>query len=287
MRVIRIEDLELHRSVDTARGGLEFYEILEGTPGDPANFRLLLSATLPGYYAPRHKHNFEQVRYKIDTVPTRYDDLGNADAGSVGYFPEGTPYGPASSEERTQGLILQYGGPSGHGYMSLSEYKEHFNALKKRGTFQKGIFTWHDEAGGKHNQDGYEAVWESWSGRKLEYPKQRYRSAILMEPENFPWTAAKGRAGVRHRQLGVFGDPGTKLEMISLAPGVTLPLEDRSIYFVSHGAGQVPSPWSRHSTFFLKPGERGSIVAGEATELLHIGMPNLDGVGQRVHASAA
>ena len=73
----------------------------------------------------------------------------------------------------------------------------------------------------------------------------------LWSPRTFRGRLQKDRAGVRHRQLGVFGDPGTKLEMISLAPGVTLPLEDRSIYFVSHGAGQVPSRGRVTQPFFL------------------------------------
>ena len=68
MQVIRIEDLPLQKPSSTARGGLEYYRILEGKPGDPGNFMLLLSATLPGYYSPRHKHNFEQIRFKVDQI---------------------------------------------------------------------------------------------------------------------------------------------------------------------------------------------------------------------------
>jgi hypothetical protein len=275
MQVIRIEDLPLQKPSSTARGGLEYYRILEGKPGDPGNFMLLLSATLPGYYSPRHKHNFEQIRFKVDESASHYDDLGDAGKGSVGYFPEGTPYGPSSSSKRSQGLILQYGGPSGSGYMSRGEYQEHYDALCQKGTFEKGVYTWFDERGGKHNQDGYEAVWEHWTGRTLEYPKARYRSAIMMEPANVPWIATEDQSGVSHRQLGVFGSPGTTLEFFRLDPGARMTLSGRGIYFVSEGAGSHPSIWTKHTTFFLESGQSGEIEAGERSELLHIGMPDL------------
>lgn len=275
MKIIRIEDLPLHKPNSTARGGLEYYRIMEGKPGDLGNFMLLLSATLPGYYAPRHKHNFEQIRFKVDDSGSHYDDLGEAGKGSVGYFPEGTPYGPSSSPQRSQGLILQYGGPSGSGYMSRAEYQEHYDALCQKGTFEKGIYTWLDERGAKHNQDGYEAVWEHWSGRTLEYPKQRYRAAIMMEPASFPWIADEHLSGISRRLLGVFGDPGTTLEFIRLDPGAQMTLSGRGIYFVSEGSGRHPSPWTKYTTFFLETGESGEIEAEERSEFLHIGMPDL------------
>ena len=236
---------------------------------------LLLSATLPGYFAPRHKHNFEQIRFKVDESASNYDDLGEAGKGSVGYFPEGTPYGPSSSPERSQGLILQYGGPSGSGYMSRAEYQEHYDVLCQNGTFKKGIYTWLDDSGGQHKKDGYEAVWEHWSGRTLEYPKPRYRAAIMMDPANVPWIADEDLQGVSRRQLGVFGDPGTTLEFFRLEPGARMRLSGRSIYFVSEGFGTQPSPWTKYTTFFLESGESGEIEAGERSELLHIGMPDL------------
>ena len=140
--------------------------------------------------------------------------------------------------------------------MSRGEYQEHYDALCQKGTFEKGVYTWFDERGGKHNQDGYEAVWEHWTGRTLEYPKARYRSAIMMEPANVPWIATEDQSGVSHRQLGVFGSPGTTLEFFRLDPGARMTLSGRGIYFVSEGAGSHPSIWTKHTTFFLDPVSR-------------------------------
>ncbi|WP_326725661.1 hypothetical protein OHT59_45940 [Streptomyces sp. NBC_00243] len=78
------------------------------------------------FWMPRHRHNFEQIR-----LPVRSDmNLGHGlvlREGEVGYFPEGTAYGPqedalgdAAPGERVQ-LVLQFGGASGCGFMSIEQ----------------------------------------------------------------------------------------------------------------------------------------------------------------------
>jgi hypothetical protein len=273
MKVIRIEDLNLIVPETSARGGIEYYEIVEGRRGTPSNFSLVLATAHPGYYAPRHKHNFEQVRLLTEGAPLEYDDLGETGLGSVGYFPEGTSYGPQSSPGRSQTLLLQYGGPSLQGYMSFEEYREHFEALRGNGKFEKGVYTWYDENEVKHNRDGYEAVWSHWAGRKLKYPNARYRSPFLMDPEKFDWL--QERPGVWYRHLGAFGWPCTVLDMIHLDAGAQLELQERSIYFVRSGSGKLPTSWSRYSTVYLEEGESGSIKADADSDLFYIGLPNL------------
>ena len=277
MKVIRIEDLKLIVPETSARGGIEYYEILEGKRGTPTNFSLLLATAHPGYFSPRHRHNFEQVRLVTDGIPMSYGDIGDADVGSVGWFPEGTMYGPLSSDGRSQALQLQYGGPSKQGYMSFEEYREHFDVLRKDGTFEKGVYTWYDENKVKHNKDGYEAVWQHWAGRKLEYPPARYRSGCLMYPERF--RLIRDRPGVSYRHMGHFGWPATSLDMIQLEAGAELELQERSIYFVRFGSGKSPTAWSRFSTIYLEQGESGRIETDEPTELFHIGLPNFDLIG--------
>jgi hypothetical protein len=278
MKVIRIEDLNLIVPETSARGGLEYYEIAEGRRGTPSNFSLVLATAHPGYYAPRHKHNFEQVRLQTDGAPLEYDDLGKAGPGSVGYFPEGTSYGPQGSSGRSQTLLLQYGGPSLQGYMSFEEYREHFDALRQKGIFEKGVYTWYDEEDVKHNKDGYEAVWSHWAGRKLKYPNARYRAPFLMDPEKFDWL--EERSGIGYRHLGAFGWPCTVLNMIRLDAGVRLELQQRSIYFVRSGSGKTPTPWSRYSTVYLEEGESGFIEADAQSELFYIGLPNLTSLSE-------
>src|SRR5271165_4603582 len=46
-----------------------------------------------GFYSPRHRHNFDQFRYVVygETNISKGRDLHQ---GEIGYFPEGTYYGP-------------------------------------------------------------------------------------------------------------------------------------------------------------------------------------------------
>ena len=60
--------------------------------------------------------------------------------GTIGYFPEGTPYGPQSSSVSSLTLVLQFGGASGNGYMTLEQLEAGTAELKTHGTFERGCF---------------------------------------------------------------------------------------------------------------------------------------------------
>ncbi len=51
-----------------------------------------LSVVPDGYFTPRHRHNFDQIRYTLSGVQST--GLGDLAAGECGYFPEGSHYGP-------------------------------------------------------------------------------------------------------------------------------------------------------------------------------------------------
>jgi hypothetical protein len=200
MKVVRKEDL---KPIGAERkrvrpGGLESHRLMVGTPGTPGNFFFALGTTHSDYTTPRHRHNFEQIRLQY-RGEFDYDRDGKMKDGTVGYFPEGTFYGPSKSGDNSQVLILQFGGASGSGYMSHDEYAQGLADLSKRGTFHDGIYTWIDEAGKKHNKDGYEAVWEESRQRELVYPAPRYERPVFMRPENFDWRASTGALHARSR----------------------------------------------------------------------------------------
>ena len=71
-------------------------------------------------------------------------------------------------------------------------------ALKIKGEFKDGIFTWYDESGKKHNQDGFEACFEAVMGRKLEYAKPRYEDLVLMNPASFDGFRKRRMASTRN-----------------------------------------------------------------------------------------
>lgn len=46
-----------------------FRRLMEGEPGTIDNFQLSLGRVSGDFYSPRHRHNFEQIRFKIaDTL---------------------------------------------------------------------------------------------------------------------------------------------------------------------------------------------------------------------------
>ena len=283
VRVIPLETVPLIERQHVREGVFRSRRILNGTPGEPGNFSLQIGVT-PSYYSPRHRHNFDQVRYQLEG-DFDFGADGMMKAGSIAYFPEGTYYGPQASAAENATLVLQFGGASGSGYISQAEYENAAAELAKHGTFAKGVYTRVRPDGVKTNKDAYEAVWEQVNGRPLVYPKERYQRPVFMDPANFEWVESEERPGVSCKLLGEFSERRARVAFLKAAPGSTLDLEGNSIYFVTRGFGAVSTDsaavatkFERHTTIHLAPGERASISASgtEPAELLQIGLPKFE-----------
>jgi hypothetical protein len=286
MKVVRCEDA---KQVGAERkrvrpGSLDSVWLGRGTPGTAGNYFYSRATTQSDYHTPRHRHNFEQIRLQL-RGEFDYERDGKMTPGTVGYFPEGCFYGPSHSGDNSVFLLLQFGGASGSGYMSQEEYTEAMARLGKRGQFNEGIYTWYDEAGKKHNKDGYEAVWEESRQRELKYPKPRYERPVFMRPENFDWQPSRDEAGVAFKALGCFSEREVRIGHVRIDAGITArKLPGDSLYFVLKGRGSAAGEsWHAESVLVLERGERAEIRADEATELFHIGLPNLDGLSFPLH----
>lgn len=188
---------------------IRFKKLLEGDPKSKANFDLSLVETSAGYTTPRHHHNFEQIRYAIEHT-SNYGPKRDIPEGAIAYFPEGAYYGPQNYEEDCSALVLQFGGPSGAGFLSRDELFQGGEELRAAGEFKNG--TYRGPIHGRHRSlDGYEAVWEHVRGRELSYPKACYPDPVLMYPENFTWRPVTDQPGVLRMMLGVFSDAETAL----------------------------------------------------------------------------
>ncbi len=195
-----------HRS-----GGIDFKRLLKGRPGSPGNFEFSLVRTAPGYYTPRHRHNFDQVRFCLAGA-MNYSPGKDLEAGSVGYFPEGTFYGPQSETVESVTLLLQMGGAAGFGFMSYDQLNDGYQRLCDYGSFDRGVFTRSSPDGRTVRKDSYEAVWEHVMRREVEYPAPRYEEPIVMYPRNFKWMSAGG--GFETRRIGGFGERGLELSFV-------------------------------------------------------------------------
>jgi hypothetical protein len=273
VRVIDVESVPMLARAHVRAGGFSSRRLLDGHEGTPGNFSLQLSLTPDTYFSPRHRHNFDQVRYQIEGEFDFASD-GVMKPGTVAYFPEGTYYGPQSSSSRSLTLVLQFGGASGNGYMSTEQYDRAAAELRQLGTFANGAYTVVAPDGRKINKDAYEAVWERVNARPLAYPPERYSRPVFMEPGSFAWIPIDGQPGASCKFLGEFSERRTRIELYRIERGAALRLVGGSIYFVMLGNGAVGAEGCRmHTTIYVEGDTPATIASRETTELLRIGLP--------------
>jgi hypothetical protein len=274
MQVVPIESRTVTALNNQIREGvIRAVRILEGEPG-PDNFALKLVNIEGDFFSPRHRHNFDQVRLQLEGS-FDYDRDGCFTPGAIGYFPEGTRYGPQTSSGNTWNLLLQFGGASGSGYTAESEEEHAAAALREKGKFEKGVYTYFNSDGTKINQDAYEAVWEHIHGRPLVYPKERYERPVFMNSKAFEWVPLKDQPGVASKMMGVFSERETKLAFYKVDSAAKLALEENSFYFFLSGTGEVNGETvGKHTTVHLKRMESGILAANADLECLQIKLPS-------------
>jgi hypothetical protein len=276
MQVVTIESRSLTQLENQIREGvIKAYRLLEGEPG-PRNFALKLVNIEGDFNSPRHRHNFDQVRFQIEGT-FDYSADGKLKPGWIGYFPEGTRYGPQKSSGSTWNLLLQVGGASGSGYTAESEEDRAAAELKaKGGKFEGGVYTFIRGDGTKVNQDAYEALWEHIHGRPLVYPKERFDRPVLMNSESFNWVPHPDQPGISVKFLGMFSEAQLKIAFHRAEAGAKMRLEADSFYFVLRGAGEAGGKaFGKHSTIHLQPNEQCLASFSQAAELLQLGMPRV------------
>ncbi|MEO3388099.1 hypothetical protein [Mesorhizobium sp. CAU 1741] len=267
---------ERHRA-----GVLNFKTLFIGREGNPNNFRWVLSRTDGDYRSPHHRHNFDQIRMCLSGIASVAPGK-DLHAGDIGYFPEGTYYGPQEDINRQRtGLILQGGGASGLGYMSAAQLRKGQEELEKVGTFAKGRFTRNGEPP-ENSRDSYEAIWEHVFARPIDYPAARYEEPIIMRPGAFAWVADRDAKGVSRKHLGSYTERGTTLELIQIGAGEQLTLGSPNAFmlvFVLKGSGRAgEQDWRAETAMRIEAGETADLRATENTEIFAITLPLLDGV---------
>src|SRR5258707_3075195 len=137
MDIVKYEQAALHtRGVNHREGSFRYKDLGQGRPGRPENFYLRMVWTEGDFFSPRHMHNFDQVRVQIKGKFS-FDKDGTMQPGCIGYFPEGTPYGPQTSAEDTIQLAMQIGGPRRSRYLSEPERTAAGRAPRQRGRLER------------------------------------------------------------------------------------------------------------------------------------------------------
>ena len=276
MKIVRSENIEWKRGLEHRGGTFHHRHMFDGEPDAPGNFQFNLGRIEGDFSSPRHRHNFEQFRYQVEGTMD-FDRNGKMTKGTFGYFPEGASYGPQSSEGTSYSAVLQFGGASGSGYLSREQVRAGQTELEKIGTFNGGIFRRNDDVEGRRNSDAYQAIWEHYSGKKLEYPKPRYRDPVLLDPENYEWVSIG--SGLAERFLGAFTERRTEVSFVKLDKGATWKAPGRSIYFVTEGSGRIGGEtYARLSGVQANEAETPEFTALEETIILRMTLPDLSGL---------
>jgi quercetin dioxygenase-like cupin family protein len=246
-----------------------------GVPGVTIEFSY--SIVPEGYFTPRHRHNFDQIRYTISGVQsTGHGDLG---PGECGYFPEGAYYGPQEQKGECHTLVMQYQGASGEHLLSNDEMNDTYNRMIAAGAvFENGVYKGRKPDGGRINKDSYEAIWEEHEGRDLAFPAPRYRTPAMMPAGRYRWVPDRARPGVETKHLGTFTELRTAIGLFRMLPGATIKAGrqgDAELRYVLDGSvrygGQT---WPAGSYFFLPPGVAVEALAtDEGASFFIIGLP--------------
>jgi hypothetical protein len=262
--------------------------LLLGDPASPGNFKFGLFHQYGDFESPRHRHNFCQWRVQLEGE-CDFDHDGKMKPGMIGYFPEGTHYGPQGPDmDPSYVATLQFGGPSGSGLLTPRQLVDAKRELSKIGVFEQGVFRRNPDVPGKKNMDGFEAVWEQASGRKLEYAPAQYSRPVLMNPSGYRWMPVAGLEGVEEKALGTFSDCRIPCASYRLQPGALFIAAGRGIYLVLSGRGSVEGQtFRRFTSVYLDTGETIRFRAVETSEMLLLGMPDVARMAQSVPADQA
>jgi hypothetical protein len=228
MRVSKAADTDIEQVGTMREGVLDQKHLLFGEDGSPNNYDLNMGQTGGGgWRTPRHRHNFDQIRYVIKgTLP--YTETDVLEEGWVGYFPESVHYGPQERAEGLRTMVLQCGGASGQGYLSVAQREATNAELNKTGEFKKGLYHWTDENGVEQTLDGSLAIFEHAMGHQLEFAPPRYTDVIAMNPAAFDWLP-QGEPGVSEKWVGTFTERSLRIGFLRLDAGAV------------YRAGQQPS----------------------------------------------
>lgn len=276
MQIVHADELKWKRTLQHRGGTFHGRLLLNGESGSIDNFQMNLGKNDNDFVSPRHKHNFEQFRFQLEGELDFARD-GRMTAGWVGYFPEGAPYGPQTTETKSMTIVVQFGGASGSGYIGRDEVRRGQAELEQQGEFKDGVFRRHKGQPGKMNLDAYQAIWEHVNGRPMTYPKPRYPGPILMDPENFSWTPVEGVAGASEKRLGVFTECRSGVGFIRLDEGASYTITGPILLFTYKGSGQAgqQQQYRPMTAIRLTPGDTLHLRASEPSEMIFFELPQL------------
>ena len=273
MKIVAFDD---NWAKDHPLGTIAFHHMLAGDPASPENFMFILGRQDADFFMPRHRHNFDQIRLPIRGTMNHGNGIV-VGQGEIAYVPEGVAYGPQDDPvapyepgERLQ-LVLQFGGASGYGFMSIEQRRQAVRELSACGRFEGNIYHRNDGT----SAWGLNAVWEHVYGTSMKYPRPRYKGVIVADPTCFHWLPVT--PGVERKFFGAFSERAVWIEMIRIAPGATWSSTDaraKRLAVVLSGTGRAAgNALGELTALEVEAGEPLQLRAETAMEFFFIGLP--------------
>lgn len=281
MEAINVEELQWWAPPNVHRDpGIEFKTMFRGEDGKPDNYWFTLVQVREHYDAPRHRHNFDQVRFVLKGE-FGFNEDQQQQAGTVGYFTEGTWYTQVG-RGFSHTLLLQCENASRTPYVSTETFPAVAAELRKTGAFRNGRYV--TTVDGKEvTKDGYEAVWEHITGRTLAYVEPRYEKPVIMDPGRYTPVPVAGEPGVTRKALGTFTERELAVSLFQLAAGATHRFDGARdgfcLAYVVSGEGRIgaaarpDTPWREGTGLKLAADDALDIVATSPAEIFVIAMP--------------
>jgi hypothetical protein len=257
----------------SARGQLTSWKLLregEALPG--LGYYARLTKFHEGdetFAAPRHRHDFEQIRFGVSGHQVFGPDL-ESDPGDVIYFPAAAYYGPEIITGAEQ-LLLQWS----RTWVTRAQQKTAMEELRKTGEFgDDGFYRTAGGSGAIREVDGLQAVWEYTYGRPLVLGEPRYPAPIKMNPDSFAWIDGDGLSG---KTLGRFTENDVCIRMTRWdRTGAIFRLEPNRTAMAWVISGSVHAA-QRHcgprTAIFSDFGESTELTGDAGTEVVCFGFP--------------
>jgi hypothetical protein len=276
MKVVQGDEVPIVEGPSAIRAGiLSKQRILLGDPDSPGNFVFGLFYQVGDFYSPRHTHNFDQWRFQLEGE-CGFDRNGTMKPGMLSYSTEGAYYGPQTSSVPNVIAVVQFGGPSGSGYLGGQRVAQAAEEMKAFGRFEKGVFHRNDGVPGKKTQDSFQATWEYINKRPMVLAQPQYTDPIMMDTEDYRWMPLAGAAGVMEKAFGTFTDCKIRAARYKLDPGAAFTATGRGIFLVLSGSGSLEGePYRRLTSLYIDTGECATYTAAETSEILLLGLPEI------------
>lgn len=273
MHIVDTNQVEYTPLPRSARGQLTSWKLLregEALPGLGYYARLTkFHEGAETFTAPRHRHDFEQLRFGVSGHQIFGPDL-ESDAGDVIYFPSAAYYGPEIITGAEQ-LLLQWS----RKWVTREQQRAAMVALKEKGTFgEHGFYRTVDENGNVREVDGMQAVWEYTYRQPLVLGEPRYPVPIKMNPDSFDWVK---QGGLARKTLGRFTEHDVTVEMVrwdGQRAAHRLNANRTTMAWIIQGSvdvgGQV---WGPRTAIFSDYAETTDLIGERESEVVCFGFP--------------